>query len=119
MRARKHRTRVFPESSQMQFGEQWLFRDLPEPLVVSFDIQVKLFPESLLKPFGERRRWTVVSRLLSLRAQDCLKSLSQQSGKIFIDAVLLEFSIGQSDLSLAEAGGSNEAIRSEVVPKIL
>ena len=63
------------------------FRFLQETPLVCFVFQVKLFPESFLKRLGEQLRWTMVSRLLSLRAEGSLNSLSLKASGRMGDAV--------------------------------
>ena len=41
-----------------------------------------VFPERFLKRFGEQRRWTMVFRLSSLRAEGCLNSLSLHASEL-------------------------------------
>ena len=58
------------------------FRFLQETPLVCFVFQVKMFPERVLNSFGEQRRWTMMSRLLSLRAEGSESVVAKSSGRM-------------------------------------
>ena len=57
------------------------FRFLQETPLVCFVFQVKLFSERVLNSLGEHR-WTMMSRLLSLRAEGSESVVAKSSGRM-------------------------------------